>query len=236
MSTIQCAQLSETLGLRPKGYAPAVALSAYPAGLDGASRKQFQILQPYFVQQKSDCSCSVASTTVVLNAALAQRKRPTVTQQAVLASDPSGHWADVTGDAPNCPGVDLQRLGLYVMRSFYKAGLKHVSVDVNHILALDNSATASFRHQLDLAQQNPAHYFMILNFYQADVLKKGDPVGHMSVAAAYDADADRVLVYDVDNRGFEPYWVTVSTLMRAMATLDDETGEPRGYLIVRLSR
>lgn len=54
----------------------------------------------------------------------------------------------------------------------------------------------------------------------------------MSVVGAYDARARRVLILDVDNRNPMPYWVSVDALVDGMNTVDDMTGEPRGYLLI----
>lgn len=236
MTTLSCASLSEALHLRPQGYAPATPISASSQFLRSTPASKYRALAPYFVLQQTDCSCSVASTTVILNAALATRRRHPLSQAQVLASDTTGLWAKATADGPDCTGVDLDALALLVMRSFYAANLKHVAVDVHHVLDAKEDTQQTLRHQLVLSEANAADHFIVVNFHQNALLGAGDDVGHVSLVAAFDQSRDRVLVYDVDNRGFEPYWVSLGQLAESMNTKDDETGEPRGYLVVRLNR
>jgi hypothetical protein len=236
MTSLNCAYVAETFGIQAKGYAPARPFSAAPNYVEANPAPKYRALAPHFVLQQTECSCSVASTTVILNAALGQRRRKTWTQADVLASDTTGAWARATDDSPDCTGVDLEQLALLTMRSFYAAGLKSVSVDVHHIFADTPELRDVLRYQLSLSEKEAGDYYVVLNFHQKTVLGAGDDVGHMSVAAAFDKRKDRVLIYDVDNRGFEPYWVSLDLLMAGMHTQDDETREPRGYLMVRLNR
>jgi hypothetical protein len=236
MASLNCATLDARYGHKTWAYAPAQPLSAAAEYLQQNPAVKFHALAPYFVRQETDCSCSVASTAVILNAALAQRRRRTLTQAEVVASDTSGLWAQATADGPNCPGVDLGGLALYMMRSFYTAGLKNVAVDVHQVSADSQEVRDMLRHKLTLSEQSAADQYIVVNYLQKTLVGAGDAVGHMSVVAAYDGKKDRVLVYDVDNRAFEPYWVKLSQLMAGMHTRDDQTAEPRGYLVVRLNR
>lgn len=236
MTMLNCATVSEVLHLRPQGYAPATPVSVAPGFLQSTPAAKYRALAPYFVRQETDCSCSVASTTVILNAALAQRRRRPLTQSEVVASDTTGLWAKATAQDPDCTGVDLDGLALLVMRSFYAAGLKHVAVDVHHVFDDRQDVQETLRHQLMLSEAHAADHYLVVNFHQKALLGAGEDVGHISLVAAFDKTHDRVLVYDVDNRGFEPYWVDLRHLVEGMNTKDDETGEFRGYLVVRLNR
>jgi hypothetical protein len=57
--------------------------------------------------------------------------------------------------------------------------------------------------------------------------------GHWSVLAAYDAQSDRVLILDVAKYKYQPAWVAIGTLRRALATLDTTSNKPRGLVLVR---
>ncbi len=56
--------------------------------------------------------------------------------------------------------------------------------------------------------------------------------GRASPLAAYLPDGDRVLVLDV-NQAFKPLLVTAERLYAAMDTLDNQTGQKRGLLLIQ---
>ena len=99
---------------------------------------------------------------------------------------------------------------------------------------------AEFRAGLESAlaggETAPADNFVLINALQSALIGDGEPTGHMSVVGAWDAKRQRVLVLDVDSRAPMPYWVAIESLIAAMATQDDVTGEGRGYVLVRMGR
>lgn len=72
--------------------------------------------------------------------------------------------------------------------------------------------------------------FLIAN-YDRRVLKKSG-AGHISPVGAFDSKADRVLILDVATQKYPYTWVPVSTLWAAMNTIDPDSGQVRGYLLV----
>jgi hypothetical protein len=72
--------------------------------------------------------------------------------------------------------------------------------------------------------------FLLVN-YQREVLGQ-KRVGHISPLAAYDRDADLVLVMDTASHHYPHSWVPLERLHAAMATTDSTSGEKRGYLEV----
>ncbi len=56
--------------------------------------------------------------------------------------------------------------------------------------------------------------------------------GHWSVLAAYDAPSDRVLILDVAKYKYEPAWVRIPALQKAIATLDTTSNKARGLVFV----
>ena len=50
--------------------------------------------------------------------------------------------------------------------------------------------------------------------------------------AAYDGDADKVLVLDTARHKYPPTWVPVELLFIAMSTLDSSSGKTRGFVEV----
>ena len=63
------------------------------------------------------------------------------------------------------------------------------------------------------------HDRLVANFLQS--VYTGDaPVGHVSPVGAYDAKRARVLVFDVDRKWYEPYWVPEKAFVEGLATAD----------------
>ena len=53
--------------------------------------------------------------------------------------------------------------------------------------------------------------------------------GHFSPIGGYHAGRDMALILDVARFKYPPHWVPVSLLWDAMDTVDEATGQPRGY-------
>ena len=74
---------------------------------------------------------------------------------------------------------------------------------------------------------------VIINYDRRTLGQDGD--GHLSPAAAYDEDTDRVLILDVAKYKYPPAWVTVEELHRSMLRKDPDSTPPRsrGLVLVR---
>lgn len=194
---------------------------------------KLRAIYPHFVRQQTDASCSLASITTLLNAARAGHRRVTLSQDQVLRTDTSGLWqqkvADVTGD-----GVDLDAMALRVMQAFHHGISKRVNVDVRRMGRSRPAYTAALESALSKGEAEPLDQFIVINALQSKLFADGEPIGHMSVVGAYEAKRRQVLILDVDNRNPLPYWVSVDALVDAMNTVDDATGEPRGYLLIAM--
>ncbi len=213
-------------------YGPATPQRMADWPRSGMRAPKLDMLWPHLERQRTPTSCSVASVATVLNAALAIKRRPPVSQQTIVATQTTGAWSRLTGDA-QAPGVTLDQLALYAMQAFYVQGLTRVAVDVVHIQKNDDNARQALQSVLEKNDQTSGTYFMLVNFLQSAYVKAGEAVGHMSVVAQFDMEREQVLVLDVDPGMADPYWVPLDDFLAGMATADDETGEPRGYLVIR---
>jgi hypothetical protein len=72
--------------------------------------------------------------------------------------------------------------------------------------------------------------FVLVNFSRASLGQKG--WGHWSVLAAYDVQSDRVLILDVSKYMYAPEWIEISTLRKAIDTLDTTSNKKRGLVFV----
>ena len=71
---------------------------------------------------------------------------------------------------------------------------------------------------------------MVVNFY-CDTLQLKLPLGHISVAAAYHADTDSILVLDTYMITHSA-WYSIDDMARAMNTFDSDADNYRGFVIV----
>lgn len=73
-------------------------------------------------------------------------------------------------------------------------------------------------------------HFVIINFARAPLEQTGGT--HFSPLAAYHAGSDRFLVMDVARFRYPPFWVKTEDLFRSMNTVDSDSGDTRGYILV----
>jgi hypothetical protein len=72
--------------------------------------------------------------------------------------------------------------------------------------------------------------FVIVNYDRAVLGQDGG--GHISPVGAYSPETDRMLVLDVAAYKYPYTWVPVSKLWSALNTIDPDSGQTRGYLLV----
>jgi hypothetical protein len=72
---------------------------------------------------------------------------------------------------------------------------------------------------------------VLANYFRASLGQVGG--GHWSALAAYDAESDSVLILDVAKYKYTPVWVGISTLRKAINTMDTTSNKPRGLVLVK---
>jgi hypothetical protein len=220
----------------PKYPALSVPLSRDSAYLRRAASPDFWALSPYYVGQQDDVSCSLASLTMLVNAARRQIRfstdDPLVQQLSLRRRVNSPIWE--RGLAPGGEGVTLDELAVLAAQSLHAFGLAPVHVQVVHVPEASAAALASLREALR-ANEASGDDWLLVNFLAAAYLGVGD-YGHIAPVGAYDADTRRVLILDPDRDWYEPYWVPDEVVLAGMATRDPVSGEPRGYLQVSMRR
>ena len=238
VSEARGALLALAIGLSAAGcadswrYRPAYPLApARDAACLQAPRAQ--ALLASLVRQQTDTSCSVATTTTLINVVRQRRRLPPLSQAEVVATDPTGSWQLATA-APDSRGITLDKLALLMMQAFGHSGIKRVVIEAVHVRDVSDASRAELTRILNASEAADGAPFVVLNYLQSAYLALGDPVGHMSILGAWDQARGRALVLDVDGRILQPYWVTPSVLLEGMNTADDETGEARGYLVVKI--
>ena len=194
----------------------------------------FWALMPYYWPQQSGASCSLASATMVLNAARAHKgltaSDELATEKNVIAKQPNDQWGKAVGEHGH--GVALDEAKPFIENAFQSFGMK-VSVEVIHVD--ESAAMKKTVHQHLVENEKSDKDFIIVNFLQSEYT--GDPegsVGHLAPVGAYDEKAKKVLIRDPDRQYYEPYWVTEDTLVKGMATTDKGASKTRGLIHIRI--
>lgn len=195
----------------------------------------FWALMPYYVHQFSERACSVASTTMVINAARAQAElmsdEELVSQKAILRRVSYPKWNNAI--QPGGRGVTIEDLGRYLTQALYLYCEDEYRVEAVRVDAGDEDLRERVRNMLIENEQSDDD-FVIVFFWQATFTD--DPEGksgHVSPIGAYDEVNERALILDPDRDWYEPYWVPLDVLVEGMARRDPESGRSRGYIWVR---
>lgn len=158
------------------------------------------------VHQSNPSFCGPASIATVM----ASLGRP-ISQDAVLEGTDYQPWFGVLWG-----GLTLDELGdLLRLRSG-----KRVEI-------LRNLPIADFRRHMAATNDPKRRY--IINFHRGPLFGRGH--GHHSPILGYLPDRDLVLIGDV-NADYKPYLVRADRLQRAVNTVDGETGDLRGMLLL----
>lgn len=235
-----CACAAQTGSAPPASSQAKYAAFATPLSRDHAyftrtPAPDFWSLAPYYVGQQDDVSCSLASLTMLVNAARRmlplRSDEPLVTQPSLRTRVASPIWEH--GLAPGGPGVTLDQLGTLARQSLQAYGVNTERVEVTQIAAASPTALERFRTLLG-ANEASDHDWLLLDFWAENYVGTGS-YGHIAPVAAYDAETRRVLLLDPDREWYEPYWLPDEIALQGMATIDTESGQPRGYVYVSVT-
>ncbi|WED44488.1 phytochelatin synthase family protein [Legionella cardiaca] len=190
-------------------------------------------LSPYYIHQRNDSSCSLATAAMVINAALSNQlfsKTKLATQDDILNRVKDKDWekgVQVDGD-----GVTLEQFKLLLAKAFEAYGLHGFTIQLIHTQDSSKS-TESVLHK-HLIESEAGQSFIIANFNQK-FFTGDESVGHFAPIGAYDMAKRRILIMDPDRTWYEPYWVPEKTLLEAMATKDMDAQQYRGYLVIKFN-
>ena len=180
-------------------------------------------LSPWFAEQINQTYCSVASAITVLNAM--PIKKPV---DPVYA--PNAYFTQSNYFTPEVIKVISPKTVLEqgmtrdeMTKTLISQGVKAKSIAGD---AVDDKA---LRTLLQKALGDDGQ-FVLVNYLRSAVGQAGG--GHWSVLASYDAQSDRVLILDVAKYMFAPVWIEISTLHKAIATIDTTSNKARGLVLV----
>lgn len=206
----------------------------------------FWTMIPYYLPQSTDHSCSLASVTMVVNAARAFENLTAddelATEAGMLKKIKDPAWKTALDGGH---GVTLDELGKFAEEALGAYGVALKKVAVIHAPEGnghdgDAQAALTFDKQVHewlvlLEKSKPSdRTFIIANFIQG--VYTGDaPAGHIAPVGAYDAAKKRVLILDPDRQWYEPYWVSEKTFIRGMSTRDPQSSKTRGMVWIQLA-
>jgi hypothetical protein len=180
-------------------------------------------LSPWFAEQINQTYCSVASAITVLNAM--SIKKPV---DPVYA--PYGYFTQRNYFTPDVVKVISPHtvLAQGMTRDEMVKTLARQGVKARSIVG-DSIDEKSLSILLKKALGNDGQ-FVLVNYLRTSVGQEGG--GHWSVLAAYDVLTDSVLILDVAKYMYAPAWVKISSLQKALATLDTTSNKARGLVVV----
>lgn len=177
---------------------------------------------PFVKPQFTTSACSIASVTAALNGLTGlppHAEDQVLSQQALLALTGSPEWLALSSEGGD--GVTFDQL---------------VTFTTAALTATKSSKTATSFHPADasaademrtLLTQNEASAEDALLVYFNQGVVTGDWDGpHISLIGAYDAATDRVLILEVDQDWYIPYWTPASVLLEAMLKPTSEEHGP----------
>jgi len=182
---------------------------------DSSASVDYGQLLPYFVSQSRGGFCGVATASMLANAALPSRKP--LTQANLFATDLAGLRANL---AVTFGGMTLDQLAALLRSHGLAAQAVHASA----------SSVEAFR-ELARATLGEPRQFLVVNYDRRRLGQEGP--GHISPVGAYSPQTDRLLVMDVAAYKYPHTWVTVQDLWDAMNTMDPDSKQTRGYVIVK---
>lgn len=181
---------------------------------NAVAKTDYEQLAPEFVSQSRRAFCGVATSVIVINAML--HPQPRLTQRTLFTPNVAAVRREI---AVSFNGLTLEQLAQVIEAHGLHAEATHTA----------QSSLEAFREVARTTLAEPGA-FLVVN-YDRKVLKQ-EGAGHISPVAAYSSAMDAVLVLDVAAYKYPHTWVPLGKLWSSMNTLDEISGQSRGYLLV----
>lgn len=216
---------------QPKLGPDALPLTADHAYLSRAAAPDYWAFSAFVKPQFTTSACSIAAVTGALNGlrGLPPHAEDTVkTQAQMLELVADSEWAKLSAEGGD--GVKFDQLVSFTGAALKASGMEAYRTEVLKP-ASDDADTLNAVRELLKANEASADDALLVYFNQGVVT--GDWDGpHVSVIGAYDAEADKVLILEVDQEWYIPYWTPTPVLLKAMlkptsaehGVLEGETG------------
>ena len=180
--------------------------------------------------QFTTSACSIATVTAAINGIMGQPEWASETimsQQDLLELTGNADWATLSAEGGD--GVKFQQLVDFTADALAATGLDRELTTFQPVSDPENART---RVTAMLAENETTADNAIMVYFNQGVVT-GDWDGpHVALIGAYNAAADRVLILEVDQEWYIPYWTPVDVLLAAMTkptsaehgVLEGETG------------
>ncbi|HET7608375.1 MAG TPA: phytochelatin synthase family protein [Gammaproteobacteria bacterium] len=186
--------------------------------LAGTLEGYFKIAQQFHTQA-DPAFCGLGSLVSALNA---------------LGIDPKrawkGSWRWFSEELLDCcKSLDeVRRAGITLDEAACLARCSNAEVTVRRA---GEASAGEFREHLLAAATASDGPVLIANYSRSAVGQTG--TGHFSPIAGFDAATDQALVLDTARFKYPPHWMPVELLFAAMQERDADTGDTRGWLLLR---
>ncbi|KAK7284137.1 hypothetical protein RJT34_18877 [Clitoria ternatea] len=203
-------------------FASSEGKKIFSESLAEGTMEGFFNLVSYYQTQSEPAYCGLATLSVVLNA---------------LAIDPGrkwkGPWRWFDDSMLDCcePLDKIKAKGITFGKVACLARCNGAKVEA---FRTDEWSVHDFRNRvISCCSSEDCH--VIVSYNRALLNQTG--TGHFSPIGGYHTERDMVLILDVARFKYPPHWVPLTLLWNAMNTIDQETGQYRGYMTIsRLSR
>lgn len=198
-----------------------------PAGealfMDAELRSDYFKLASYVETEQILTFCGPATIAGVLNSLDIPRPVPIQFHPWSLFTQDSIFTPD-NQTVKAYPKVENEGLVLAELSQFFR----NLGVSAGHKHA-DEFSVDAFRNIVRDTLSAPDKR-LVINYYRVPLGQVGG--GHISPAAAYDEDTDRVLVLDVAKYKYAPVWIKLTDLHASMLTIDASSDKMRGIVVV----
>lgn len=214
----------------PKLGPNATPITADTAYLRSAPAPDYWAFSSFTKPQFTTSACSIATVTAAINGIMGQPEWASETimsQQDLLELTGNADWATLSAEGGD--GVKFQQLVDFTADALASVGLQR---DLTTFQPVSDPDDARARVTAMLAENEGTADNAIMIYFNQGVVT-GDWDGpHVALIGAYDAEADRVLILEVDQEWYIPYWTPVDVLLEAMTkptsaehgVLEGETG------------
>lgn len=193
--------------------------------LRNAPAPDYWAFSAFVKPQYTTSACSIAAVTGAITGLMGlppAAEDTVLTQPVLLELVGDQDWTDLSAEGGD--GVTFDQLTRFTEETVAALDLGY-AVSAFHPEAASDEALATARDML-AANEQSADDALLVYFNQGVVT--GDWDGpHVSVIGAYDAANDRVLILEVDQEWYIPYWTPVPVLLDAMVK---PTGAEHGPL------
>lgn len=167
----------------------------------------------YVKPQFTSSACSIASVTAALNGLaglppLAEDQ--IISQQGLLALTGDAEWLALSSEGGD--GVKFEQLATFTRAALTATG----RTETTDMFQPKAAPTDGDEMRTLLAKNEISADDALLVYFNQGVVT-GDWDGpHIALIGAYDAQADRVLILEVDQDWYIPYWTPAAVLLEAM--------------------